>query len=59
MPAYQIRYTREDMPEVCKGLKFAHTPEDALKLLLTGNAKKGYNLKRSGVRVKLLDIKEI
>jgi hypothetical protein len=59
MPCYAIRYTRKDMPDPCTALKFAHDPQTALKLLCTGTEKKGFRLTRSGVVVKVLEVKEI
>lgn len=59
MPCYQITYTRKDMPEPCKALKFAHDPQSAIKLLCTGTEKKGFRLTRSGVLVEDVEVKEI
>tara|TARA_R100000654_G_scaffold50044_1_gene76272 strand:+ start:981 stop:1163 length:183 start_codon:yes stop_codon:yes gene_type:complete len=56
---YKITYTRLDMPGECGAIKHAHTKEEALKHLVTGNSKKGYKLKRSGVAIKLINIEEI
>jgi hypothetical protein len=47
------------MPQICEAIKHAHTGEEALKHLATGNSKKGYKLKRSGVAIKLINIEEI
>jgi hypothetical protein len=47
------------MPKICEAMKHAHTEGEALKHLATGNSKKGYKLKRSGVAIKLINIKEI
>ena len=47
------------MPSICKAIKHAHTEEEALKHLATGSRKKGYKLKRSGVSIELINIKEI
>ena len=47
------------MPNECGAMKHAHTKEEALKHLATGNSKKGYKLKRSGVAIKLVSIDEI
>ena len=47
------------MPNECGAMKHAHTKEEALKHLATGNSKKGYKLKRSGVAIKLVSIEEI
>ena len=59
MTCYRIVYTRQDMPNECGAMKHAHTKEEALKHLATGNSKKGYKLKRSGVAIKLVSIEEI
>ena len=59
MTCYKIAYTRRDMPKICEAIKHAHTGEEALKHLVTGSSKKGYKLKRSGVAIKLVNIKEI
>lgn len=47
------------MPNKCRAMKHAHTKEEALKHLATGNSKKGYKLKRGGVAIKLVNIEEI
>ena len=47
------------MPKTCESIKHAHTGEEALKHLVTGSSKKGYKLKRSGVAIELVNIKEI
>ena len=47
------------MPSECGAIKHAHTKEEALKHLVTGNSKKGYKLKRSGMDIELVNIKEI
>ena len=47
------------MPQICEAIKHAHTREEALKHLATGNSKKGYKLKRSGVAIELVSIREI
>ena len=47
------------MPNECGAIKHAHTEEEALKHLVTGSSKKGYKLKRSGVTIELINIKEI
>ena len=47
------------MPKICEAIKHAHTGEEALKHLVTGSSKKGYKLKRSGVAIELVNIKEI
>ena len=47
------------MPNECGAIKHAHTEGEALKHLATGSSKKGYKLKRSGVAIKLVNIKEI
>ena len=47
------------MPNECGAMKHAHTKEEALKHLATGSSKKGYKLKRSGVAIELVNIKEI
>ena len=47
------------MPQICEAIKHAHTKEEALKHLVTGSSKKGYKLKRSGVDIELVNIKEI
>ena len=47
------------MPSECGAIKHAHTKEEALKHLATGNNKKGYKLKRSGVAIELVNIKKI
>ena len=59
MTCYKIAYTRRDMPNECGAIKHAHTEEEALKHLVTGSSKKGYKLKRSGVAIELVNIKEI
>ena len=59
MPAYKFTYERKDMPKPCVAMKFAHTKEDALGLLCTGTEKKGLRLARSGVPIKLIEIKEL
>tara|TARA_R110002050_G_scaffold88385_1_gene186739 strand:- start:136 stop:288 length:153 start_codon:yes stop_codon:yes gene_type:complete len=47
------------MPNKCGAIKHAHTADEALKHLVVGNKKKGYKLKRSGVSIMVLNIKEI
>ncbi len=47
------------MPKTCEAMKHAHTEGQALKHLVTGNSKKGYKLKRSGVAIELINIKKI
>ena len=47
------------MPKICEAIKHAHTEGEALKHLATGSSKKGYKLKRSGVAIELINIKEI
>ena len=47
------------MPNVCEAIKHAHTREEALKHLATGNSKRGYKLKRSGVSIDIVNIKEV
>ena len=47
------------MPKICEAIKHAHTGEEALKHLAAGSSKKGYKLKRSGVAIELVNIKEI
>jgi len=47
------------MPNECEAIKHAHTGEEALKHLATGNSKKGYKLKRSGVAIELINIKKV
>ena len=59
MTCYKIAYTRKDMPNRCEAIKHAHTEEEALKHLATGNRKRGYKLKRSGVSIEVLAIKEV
>ena len=59
MTCYSIAYTRRDMPTRCEAIKHAHTEEEALKHLTTGNSKKGYKLKRSGVSIEVLAIQEV
>lgn len=59
MPAYQITYTRDDMPNPCKALKFANDEKTALELLCAGNRKKGLRLRRSGVSIQLKEVKEL
>ncbi len=59
MPAYAIKYTRNDMPSPRPAIKFAHTRKEALGCLCTGTEKKGLRLRRSGVPIKLIEIKEL
>ena len=59
MPCYKIAYTRRDMPIRCEAIKHAHTEEEALKHLTTGNSKKGYKLKRSGVSIDVIAVKKL
>ena len=59
MTCYKIAYTRRDMPTRCEAIKHAHTEEEALKHLTTGNSKKCYKLKRSGVSIEVIAIKEV
>ena len=59
MTCYKIAYTRRDMPQICGAIKYAHTEAEALAHLATGSSKKGYKLKRSGVAIKVINIKEI
>ena len=59
MTCYKIAYTRRDMPNRCEAIKHAHTEEEALKHLTTGNSKKGYKLKRSGVSIQVVNIEKI
>jgi hypothetical protein len=59
MPAYAIKYTRDDMKSHCTAMKFAHTKGEALQQLCTGTEKKGLRLSRSGVPIKLIEIKEL
>ena len=47
------------MPTRCEAIKHAHTEEEALKHLTTGNSKKGYKLKHSCVSIEVLAIKEV
>ena len=47
------------MPKICEAIKHAHTEGEALGHLATGSSKKGYKLKRSGVAIELVNIKEI
>jgi hypothetical protein len=47
------------MPKICEAMKHAHTEREALKHLVTGSSKKGYKLKRSGVAIKLINIKKV
>lgn len=58
MPAYNVIYTRADMPCECHGLKWAHTPKEALAYLATGSEKTGYRLKKSGVLINIKLITE-
>jgi len=59
MTCYKIAYTRRDMPTRCEAIKHAHTEEEALKHLTTGNSKKGYKLKRSGVSIEVIAVKKL
>ena len=47
------------MPNLCEAIKHAHTESEALKHLATGNSKRGYKLKRSGVSIDIVNIKEV
>ncbi len=47
------------MPTRCEAIKHAHTEEEALKHLTTGNSKKGYKLKRSGVSIEVIAVKKL
>ena len=58
MGVYKIIYTRLDMPCDCHGLKWAHTPKEALAYLATGSEKTGYRLKKSGVLINIKSIEE-
>ena len=40
MPAYMILYSRKDMPNRCKAIKFAHDPKSALDMLKDTHKKK-------------------
>ncbi len=46
------------MPCDCHGLKWAHTPKEALAYLATGSEKTGYRLKKSGVLINIKSIEE-
>ena len=59
MTCYSIAYTRRDMLIRCEAIKHAHTEEEALKHLTTGNSKKGYKLKRSGVSIDVIAVKKL
>lgn len=60
MPCYRITYTREDMGDyVCPAIKYANTEKEALAHLAVGSDKKGYALKKTGVRIKLISVKQI
>ena len=59
MSCFKIAYTRRDMPARCEAIKHAHTEEEALKHLTTGNSKKGYKLKRSGVSIDVIAVKKL
>lgn len=59
MPAYQIHYSRKDMPSRCTAIKFANTEKDALSMLCTGSEKKGFRLAKAGVIITDVTIKEI
>ncbi len=58
MPAYKIIYTRRDIKGDCHGLKWAHTPKEALAYLATGSEKTGYRLRKSGVLINIKSITE-
>ena len=60
MPCYKFSYTRADMGDyVCSGIKYANTEKEALAHLAVGSDKKGYTLKKTGVRIKLIKSEEI
>jgi hypothetical protein len=60
MPCYRFTYTRLDMGDYpCTAIKHAHTEQEALAHLAVGNEKKGYSLKKTGVRIKLIKTEEI
>jgi len=43
----------------CTAIKHAHTEQEALAHLAVGNEKKGYSLKKTGVRIKLIKTEEV
>lgn len=59
MPCYKIKYSRQDMPNTCTALKFAHTQNDAIQCLTTGNKTKGYRLRKTNVPITIIDITEL
>jgi len=59
VPAYEIHYTRHDMDVTCKAIKYAHDSAGALDCLCSGNKKRGYSLKKTGVLVKIVKINEL
>jgi len=62
MTEYRIRYTRKDMPEGHVGdtSKWAHSPREAVKLLLQKNPDKDGNcvFKRGGLG-KIISVEEV
>jgi len=44
---------------VCPAIKYANTEKEALAHLAVGSDKKGYALKKTGVKIKLISVKQI
>jgi hypothetical protein len=62
MTEYRIRYTRNDMPEGYVGdtSKWAHTPSEAVKLLLQKNPDKtGACIFKRGGSGKIISVQEV
>mgnify|MGYP003637447178 FL=1 len=62
MTEYRIEYTRKDMPEgyVGRTLKWAHNPNDAVKLILQKNPDKtGTCVFKRGGTGKIISVEEV